>query len=284
MSGSMMMSEIATTRARTFADPASARRAIRDGSLTGQTSGLAPGFVQGNLVVLPADWAEDFRAFCLANPKPCPLLAIGKPGDPALPGVGQDIDIRTDVPAYRVFRAGTLVDEVPDIADLWRDDFVSFLIGCSFSFENALLRAGIPVRHVALGRNVPMFRTNIRCTPAGRFSGTLVVTMRPLSPADAARAAAITARLPQVHGGPVHQGDPAALGIADLGRPDYGDPVPVEPGEVPVFWACGVTPQVALAQARPPIAVTHSPGCMLMTDVTEDDLLSGRFRFTPGPA
>jgi uncharacterized protein YcsI (UPF0317 family) len=262
-------------------DPAEARRQIRAGLITGQTSGMAPGRVQGNLVILPADWAGDFLDFCLANPKPCPLLAVGEPGDPSLPGLGAGIDIRRDVPSYRVFRNGEMVEERGDVSALWQDDFVSFLIGCSFSFEGALLGAGVRVRHIELGTNVPMFRTNVDCIPAGRFSGKLVVSMRPFPASEAIRAIEITAKVPQVHGAPVHLGDPAVIGISDIARPDYGDPVPVHANEVPVFWACGVTPQVALAQARPPIAITHSPGCMLITDVREEALLDGSFVFQP---
>lgn len=261
--------------------PQTIRRGIRDGLISDQTSGMAPGYAQGNLVVLPKAWASDFLEFCLANPKPCPLLAVGKPGDPSLPTVGTGIDIRTDVPRYRVFRNGNLVEEVSNISHLWADDFVSFLIGCSFSFEGALMDAGIGVRHIELGSNVPMYRTNIDCVSAGPFQGQFVVSMRPLKPADAIRAIEITARMPQVHGAPVYFGDPSAIGISDLSSPDFGETVPVRDGEVPVFWACGVTPQVALAQAKPPLAITHSPGYMLITDIREEDLQSGQFRFEP---
>jgi uncharacterized protein YcsI (UPF0317 family) len=266
------------------ASPAAVRQAARQGTIAGQTSGLAPGYVQGNLVILPLDWARDFLAFCRANPKPCPLVAVGAPGDPGLAAAGQDIDIRTDLPSYRVFHDGVLVEEATDVTALWQDDFVSVLIGCSFSFEGALLKAGLGVRHIEMHSNVPMYRTNIDCVPAGRFSGKMVASMRPFPPRDAIQAIEITAAVPQVHGSPIHFGDPKAIGIEDVARPDYGDPVPVKPGEVPVFWACGVTPQVALAQARPPIAITHSPGCMLVTDVTDADLLSGRFQLTLPPA
>ncbi|MDK4737121.1 putative hydro-lyase [Rhizobium sp. CNPSo 3490] len=260
--------------------PDAVRAAARSGAMSGQTSGMARGFAQGNLVILPREWAKDFLNFCLANPKPCPLLAVGRPGDPSLPGAGREIDIRTDVPSYRIFRDGNLVGEVENIADLWQDDFVSFLIGCSFSFEWALLSAGLNVRHIELGTNVPMYKTNIECVSAGRFSGQYVASMRPMKPADAIRAIEITSRMPQVHGAPVHFGDPSAIGIPDITRPDYGDPVPVREGEIPVFWACGVTPQVALANAKPPIAITHSPGCMLLTDIPDDDLITGKFRFS----
>lgn len=253
-------------------DAAEVRRKIRSGAYDGQTAGLAPGHVQGNLIILPAEWANDFLRFCQANPKPCPLLAVSEAGDPRLPTLGADIDIRTDVPRYRVYRDGALVDRPTDIAALWRDDLVSFLIGCSFSFEEALLADGVPVKHIALGRNVPMYRTNIPCISAGRFSGPMVVSMRPLRPSDAIRAIQITTRFPTVHGAPVHFGDPEMIGIEDVTRPDYGEAVPIEDGEVPVFWACGVTPQAALLQARPPLAIGHEPGCMLVTDLLNSRL------------
>ncbi|MEQ8347892.1 MAG: putative hydro-lyase [Sneathiellaceae bacterium] len=243
-----------------------ARAAIRAGRAA-PTTGLAPGVEQGNLVILPADWAEDFAAFCAANPRPCPVLARGRAGDPALPELGADIDLRTDLPGYRIFRDGTVVEEPGDIAAWWRDDLVPFVIGCSFSFESALLAAGLPIRHIALDRNVAMYTTVLDTVPAGRFSGPLVVSMRPFAEALVPEVRRITAALPRSHGGPIHVGDPAALGIADLGRPDFGDPCPLEAGEVPVFWACGVTPQRALEQARPPLAITHRPGMMLITDL-----------------
>ena len=247
-------------------DTAALRRQIRTGAVNGCTAGLAPRAVQGNLVILPADAAGDFLRYCTANPKPCPVLAVGEPGDPTLPGLGEDIDVRTDVPRYRIWRDGTLKDEPTDIADLWRDDLVTFVLGCSFTFEWALMAAGLNVRHVALGRNVPMYRTAIETVCAGPFGGALVVTMRPYRPADAIRAIQITSRFPGVHGAPVHFGDAAEIGIADLARPSFGDAPDVYPGEVPVFWACGVTPQVALEAARLPFAITHSPGAMLITD------------------
>ncbi len=254
------------------ASAAADRAPIRAGIHTGQTAGLAPGHVQGNLVILPADWANDFLRFCQANPKPCPLLAVSEVGDPMLPTLGADIDIRTDVPRYRVYRDGELADEPTDIAALWRGDFVTFVIGCSFSFEEALLAAGVPVRHIQMNRNVPMYRTTMPCVPAGRFKGDLVVSMRPLTPADAIRAVQITSRFPSVHGAPVHIGMPGQIGIGDITQPDFGDPVDIAEGEVPVFWACGVTPQVAIRNARPPIAITHSPGTMLITDLLNTHL------------
>jgi len=248
------------------------RRLCRAGSFDRPTSGIAPGYVQGNLAILPRDWADEFLRFCQANPKPCPLLGLSEAGSPHIPALGADLDIRTDLPRYRVWRDGELVDEPRDLRSVWRDDLVSFVIGCSFSFEEPLLQADVPVRHIALGCNVPMYRTSIATQAAGRFHGPLVVSMRPLKPADAIRAIQITTRLPAVHGAPVHLGFPEAIGIKDIARPDYGDAVPLEPGELPVFWACGVTPQAAIAAARPPFAITHSPGCMLVTDLKNTHL------------
>jgi uncharacterized protein YcsI (UPF0317 family) len=253
-------------------DGLAVRLACRAGRLDGPTSGLACGYVQGNLAILPGEWAEDFVRFCHLNPKPCPLLGIGAPGDPHMPALGADLDLRTDLPRYRVWRDGVLTDEPTDLMAVWRDDMVAFVIGCSFSFEEALLDNDVPVRHIALGRNVPMYRTSIATRPAGRFHGPMVVSMRPMKPADAIRAVQITARLPAVHGAPVHIGFPDQIGIADLGRPDYGDAVPLEAGELPVFWACGVTPQAAIAAARPPFAITHAPGSMLVTDIRNNQL------------
>lgn len=252
--------------------PAQLRQRIRHGEHHGNTSGFASGFVQCNIVILPADWANDFLRFCQLNPKPCPLVATSNaPGDPTIPPLG-DIDIRTDVPSYRVFRDGEAVDELTDISDLWRDDLITFALGCSFSFEEALLADGLEVRNVTEGVNVPMYRTSIECTAAGAFGGQMVVSMRPFKASDAIRAVQICTRFPAVHGAPLHLGDPALIGITDLARPDYGDAVTVRESELPVFWACGVTPQVALEAARPPFAITHSPGCMLVSDVRNSQL------------
>jgi uncharacterized protein YcsI (UPF0317 family) len=253
---------------------ARARAEIRAGRHATHTSGLADDHVQGNLVILPQSLANDFLRFCQRNPKPCPVLAVSEPGDPMLPTLGHDIDIRSDVPRYRVWRRGELVDEVTDIGTLWRDDLVSFVIGCSFSFEQALLDAGVPLRHVAQNRNVAMYRTSIATVPAGPFHGPMVVSMRPLKAADAIRAVQVTSRFPSVHGAPVHLGDPAQIGIADITRPDYGDAVDVMPDELPVFWACGVTPQAAITQARPEFCITHAPGAMLITDLLNTHIAS----------
>tara|TARA_R110002110_G_scaffold406421_1_gene626443 strand:+ start:271925 stop:272704 length:780 start_codon:yes stop_codon:yes gene_type:complete len=247
------------------------RQAIRNGEHRGNTSGYAPGFVQCNIVILPAGSAHDFLRFCQLNPKPCPLITSSAPGDPALPLLG-DVDIRTDVPSYRVFRDGTLQEEVSDITELWRDDLVTFALGCSFSFEEALLADGLDVRNVSAGVNVPMYRTDIDCAPAGVFDGKMVVSMRPFKAAGAIRAIQICTRFPSVHGAPIHLGDPALIGINDINRPDYGDRVTLQEHEIPVFWACGVTPQVALESARLPFAITHSPGCMLVTDLRNSQL------------
>lgn len=242
------------------------RLAARAGLLGGPTAGLAPGFVQGNLVILPSEVAADFERFCRCNPKPCPLIAMTEAGVPHLPDLGDDIDLRTDLPRYRVWRDGELAEEVSDVTILWREDLVGFVLGCSFTFEAALSAAGIPLKHLMAGTNVAMYRTTIKCEPAGAFSGPLVVSMRPMTPANAERAIEITTRYPDAHGAPVHVGDGAAIGILELSSPDYGDPVQVSLGEVPVFWACGVTPQAAIADARLPFAITHAPGCMLVTD------------------
>jgi uncharacterized protein YcsI (UPF0317 family) len=255
--------------------PAEIRRAIRAGQYRKHTSGLAPGYVQGNVCILPAEYAGDFREFCERNPKPCPVLAVSEPGDPRLPALGKDLDIRTDVPRYRVFRNGTAVEDVPDVRDLWRDDLVAFVLGCSFSFEEALTEAGLPLRYVEQGRNVPMYRTSVDTVPAGRFRGKLVVSMRPFRPADAIRAIEITSRYPRVHGSPVHVGLPEMIGIENLAQPWAGDPTEVRADELPVFWACGITPQSVVLEARPSLCITHSPGHMLVTDLTNASLAEG---------
>ena len=248
------------------------RAHIRAGEHTGNTSGLAPGYVQCNIVILPQDWAGDFLKFCQLNPKPCPLIAsAANPGDTGLPALG-DIDIRTDVPSYRIFENGEFVSEVNDIEDFWRDDLVTFALGCSFSFEEALLADGLDVRNVSEGVNVPMYRSAIDCLPAGPFAGKMVVSMRPFVAADAIRAIQICTRFPAVHGAPVHLGEPTLIGISNIKKPDYGDAVTIHRNELPVFWSCGVTPQIALENARPPFCVTHRPGCMLVTDMPNSKL------------
>ncbi|MFT5482624.1 MAG: hypothetical protein ACI9GW_001275 [Halieaceae bacterium] len=252
--------------------PAELRQRIRCGDYLSNTSGAAAGYVQCNIVILPAAWATDFLRFCQLNPKPCPLIASSaNPGETGLPSLG-DIDIRSDVPSYRVFRHGELVEELNDVTHLWRDDLVTFALGCSFSFEEALLADGLDVRNISEGVNVPMYRSNISCEPAGAFSGNMVVSMRPFVAADAIRAVQICTRFPSVHGAPVHLGDPALIGIEDIRVPDFGDAVTINETEMPVFWACGVTPQVALEQARPEFCITHTPGCMLVTDVRNSQL------------
>ncbi len=253
--------------------PAQLREQIRGGRFRGHTSGTAPGYAQGNIVILPADQAADFERYCRLNPKPCPLLAVSKPGDPMLHALGEDVDIRTDVPRYRLWRNGELMAEPDDIRALWREDLVTFVIGCSFSFEQALIDAGVPLRHVQQGRNVAMYRTNIATTPCGGFQGPLVVSMRPLAPALVSLAIEVTGRMPDVHGAPIHCGDPAAIGITDLTKPDFGDTVAILPDEVPVFWACGVTPQAAVMRSRPEFCITHAPGYMLVTDILNHSLM-----------
>jgi len=253
-------------------EPREVRQQIREGKWRQPTAGLAPGFVQANLVILPRDLAFDFLLFAQRNPKPCPVIEVTDVGssEPKLSAPGADL--RTDVPRYCVYRDGALASQVTDLRSVWRDDFVSFLLGCSFTFESALLQAGVPVRHIEEGRNVPMFITSIPCAPAGVFRGPLVVTMRPIPAPLVARAVQISGRYPGVHGAPVHLGDPATIGIRDLQAPDFGDAVTIRPGEVPVFWACGVTPQAVAMQAKPPLMLTHAPGHMFITDLRNEEL------------
>ena len=251
--------------------PAQARSRFRAG-LRVPTAGWSAGHAQANLIAVPRDYAFELLLFAQRNPKACPVLDVLEPGQrsgPLLPNG----DIRTDVPAYRVYVDGELVAEPSDVLEFWTDDLVAFAIGCSFTFEAALQDSGVPVRHIEQGRNVPMYRTNRMCRPAGRMSGPLVVSMRPVAPEQVADAVRITSRYPSVHGAPVHVGDPAALGIADLAAPDFGDPVDIQPAEIPVFWACGVTPQAAVMQTRPPLAIGHAPGHMLITDLRDAELV-----------
>ena len=248
---------------RRFLTPADVRQTARNGSLVGSTAGMANGFVQVNLVILPEEQANGFLRFCQANPKPCPVLAVSEPGARQCDVLGEDLDIARDVPSYRVYRNGKFDGTLNDVSEVWRDDLVTFAIGCSFSFENALLQNGVPVRHIEEGRNVP---------PAGGFSGNMVVYMRPFRAAAAIRAVQITTRFPQTHGAPVHLGDPSLIGIENLGSPDYGDAVSVAGDEIPVFWACGVTPQQVLMDSGIEFAITHTPGHMLVTDIPESQV------------
>lgn len=259
--------------ARAVATGVAARRLFRVGDFAGPTSGFAPGFVQGNLAVLHKSLAADFLRFCQLNPRPCPLIGMSpKPGDPTIPELGIDLDIRTDIPKYRVWRDGELVGERSDIMAEWNDDLVAFVLGCSFSFEEALIENGIELRHQTCGCNVPMYKTSIACAPSGPFSGPMVVSMRPMKPANAIRAVQITSRFPSVHGAPVHVGLPHLIGIRDIARPDYGDAVEVKADELPVFWACGVTPQAVIANIKPDFCITHAPGSMLISDLRNTQL------------
>ena len=254
--------------------PKELRALVRKGELARTTSGMAPGYVQANLVILPRDQAFDFLLFCQRNPRPCPLLEVVEAGsaEPRLTAPGADL--RTDVPKYRVYEYGELVDEPEDISDIWQGDMVSFLLGCSFTFEEALIRSGISLRHYEQGKNVSMFITSIQTTPAGVFHGPMVVTMRPIPQEKVVKAVQVTSRYPSVHGAPIHIGDPAAIGVRDVTAPDLGDPVEIEEGEVPVFWACGVTPQAVAMSSKPPLMITHSPGHMFITDMRDEDLSS----------
>jgi uncharacterized protein YcsI (UPF0317 family) len=251
------------------AHPGEARGQFRSGEWSGVTTGLCLGYLQANLVILPAEAAAEFREFCLANPRPMPLIDVTEPGDPTPRRAAPGADLRTDLPRYRVYRRGRLDAEPTDITDLWRDDLVAFLLGCSFTAESALLQAGVRLRHIELGRNVPMFVTSLQCTPVGRFHGPVVVSMRPVSRDRLDLARRVTGEFPLAHGAPLHAGDPAAIGVADLARPDFGDPILPEADEEPVFCACGVTPQAVIMAVKPDFAITHAPGHMFITDLEE---------------
>lgn len=252
--------------------PSKLRLMMRHGDLVQTTSGFAPGHVQANLAILPRALAFDFLLFCQRNPSPCPLLEVVEAGEVEPREFAPGADLRSDAPLYRVYERGELTAEVTDISEFWRDDLVSFLLGCSFSFETALMRAGMEMRHMTCDTTVPMFITNIQTTSAGVFSGPMVVSMRPIPQEQVVRAVQVTSRFPAVHGAPVHVGDPAAIGIGDIYAPDFGEPVEFKDGEVPVFWACGVTPQAVAMSARPPLMITHAPGHMFITDKKDEDL------------
>ena len=251
-------------------DLATVRAAIRAGQYRSHTAGLGRGFLQANIAILPSAYALDFMRYCQRNPKPCPLTGVSDTGNPVLFTLGRDIDIRTDVPAYNIYRNGMLDETVVDITERWRDDLVAFALGCSFTFEHAVQKADIPLWHIDNDKTVPMFRSNIDTVPAGPFSGKMVVSMRAIPEGRVEEVVEISRRYPLAHGAPVWWGEPAGIGINDIARPDWGDPAPVERGQVPVFWACGVTPQVAIEAARLPICITHKPGHMLITDIAED--------------
>lgn len=255
------------------------RRLCRTGAFTGSTAGVARGFAQANLVVVRSALAADFESFCRRNPQSCPLLEVTQPGDYALSQIAAGADLRNDLPRYRVFRNGRCVDQPTSITAYWPDtsndarcDLVAFLIACSFTFDSALIEAGVPVRHVEQRCNVSMYRTNIECKASGPFAGPLIVSMRPMPPQLVPTARSITGAFPRVHGAPIHVGDPNAIGIEDLDRPDYGDAVAMRPGEVPVFWACGVTPMEAVIHAGLDLAMTHDPGHMFLTDLSDQSL------------
>jgi len=251
--------------------PHEIRSDIRTGAWRGVTSGMAPGYVQANLAILPKELAFDFLLFCQRNPKPCPVLEVIEAGETNPIITAPNADIRTDIPAYRIYKNGEFSDEIDSLETVWRDDLVSFLIGCSFSFENALLEAGIPLRHHDLNCNVPMFITNIPTNPAGIFSGPMVVSMRPVNRDKIVRAVQVTSRFPATHGAPIHIGDPRSIGIEDIYQPDFGDAVSIDPEEVPIFWACGVTPQAVALRCKPSLMLTHAPGKMFITDQKDAD-------------
>jgi uncharacterized protein YcsI (UPF0317 family) len=252
--------------------PQEIRTLIRKGKWDKPTAGLTMGYAQANLVILPEKYAFDFLLFCQRNPKPCPLLEVLERGRFQTEFLSSEADIRTDIPRYNIYRKGKLEATVKEIKGFWKRDFVTFLLGCSFSFEEALLRSKIPIRHIEEKRNVSMFITNIPCKPAGVFQGPMVVTMRPIPPDKVTRAVQITARYASVHGAPIHIGDPSKIGIKNLSKPDFGDPVTIKKGEIPVFWACGVTPQAVVTKAQPDLCITHTPGHMFISDLLNEEL------------
>ena len=254
------------------ATPAQARKLIREGKFSAPTSGLCPGYAQANLIILPFEQAYDFLLFAQRNPKPCPILEVCEVGSMQATICANDCNVASDFPRYRIYKNGVLADEVCDITNLWQDDFVAFIIGCSFSFESELIDAGIEMRHNTQGRNVSMYETNIACKSAGSLSGNMVVSMRPIPHNQVVRAVQISGAIPKVHGAPVHIGAPCAIGISDINKPDFGDAVDIREGETPVFWACGVTPQAVVMNSKPPLAITHAPGHMLITDTKNVDL------------
>ncbi|PJN88859.1 putative hydro-lyase [Bacillus sp. mrc49] len=254
------------------ANPAELRTMIRNAELIKPTAGMANGYAQANLAILKKEHAFDFLLFCQRNPKSCPLLDVTEIGSAIPAFAAPDGDIRTDIPKYRVYKRGELIEEVTDISKYWEEDMVGFLIGCSFTFEHALLNNDIPIRHIEEGCNVPMYKTNIPCIEAGIFHGMMVASMRPIPQKDVVRAVQVTSRFPAVHGGPIHIGDPEAIGVCDIDQPDFGDPVTVHQGEVPVFWACGVTPQSIAMETKLEIIITHAPGHMFITDIRDEKL------------
>ena len=254
------------------ASPSEVRKLIREGKIVKPTSGMCAGYAHANLVVLPKDLAYDFLLFAQRNPKPCPILEVSDVGSRTLKKIAKDCDIAKDIPKYRIYKKGELVGEYTDVSEFWQDDFVSFLIGCRFSFESELLEADIPVRHIEEGCNVPMFITNIDCNEAGIFKGKMVVSMRPIPREKIVKSVLVSGSMPKVHGSPIHIGNPEEIGIKDINKPDFGDKVTINEGEVPVFWACGVTPQSVIMNVKPEIVITHSPGHMLITDIKNVNL------------
>ena len=252
-------------------DPRELRKLIRQGNFSSNTGGLAPGYLQTNLAILPRELAFDFLVFCQRNPKPCPLIEVVDPGSYTPKESAPMADLRTDVPKYRVYKNGDMTNEITDISSYWRSDLVTFLLGCSFTFETAMMNTGISLRHIEAESNIPMFITNINTVPAGMFSGPMVVSMRPIPEDQIVRTIQVTSRFPSVHGAPIHIGDPEAIGIKDITRPDLGDPVEIKNGEVPIFWACGVTPQSVAMNSKPPLMITHSPGHMFITDRRDEE-------------
>jgi uncharacterized protein YcsI (UPF0317 family) len=264
-----------TREALRHSKPRDLRRLIRDGTWGKHTMGLCEGHVQANVAILPRHLAYDFLVFCQRNPKPCPVLAVTDTGSPEVRDLAVGSDLRTDVPRYRVFREGECVAEVDNILADWREDLVGFLLGCSATFEQALLHANIRLRHLEEGVVPPVYISGIECSPAGPFEGPMVVSMRPIRFDQVPQAALVTSRYPATHGGPIHIGDPKAIGIPDLEQVVFGEPLLPHQDEVPVFWACGITPQIVATRAKPELMITHYAGHLFVTDVLADEIATG---------
>jgi len=248
---------------------------LRDLSARGEfdhhTAGYCEGHVQANMVALPQEYAKDFKQFCENNPKPCPLLEVVGPGEHRTRSLADNADLLNTIPKYLIWKDGCIYKEVAQISEYYSDDLVFFLLGCSFSFEQALASSGIRLRHIEMNKNVSMFNTDIPLKASGPFFGKMVVSMRPIYHDLVPRACLITGRYPDVHGEPVHIGYPEMIGIQNIKQADYGDSVEIKLDEIPVFWACGVTPQNVLVEAKLPFAITHAPGFMFVGDMLNEE-------------
>ena len=245
--------------------PKELRTLIARGEFSRPTAGECPGYIQTNMVALPRAYAKRFEAFAKANSKAIPVLEIIEDGH-CSKTLAPSANILNEIPKYNILKDGILVETLKDITHYASEDLVFFLIGCSFSFENALIENGMPLRHVDEQKNVAMYRTNIKLTPMEGFEGDMVVSMRPIKKEKVADACIVTSHFPKTHGAPIHVGYPDMIGIDDISKPDYGDAIEIKPDEIPLFWPCGVTPQNVITSMKLPFAITHAPGHMFVTD------------------